>query len=72
VLHRVVEHVDEELREPVRVTHHRQSVRANVERHAGLSRLHVERRDRAAKQVRRGDVLVGDELDTRLELRHLQ
>ena len=45
VLHRVVENVEEELRQPIGIAAHRQGVRAHVERDARLASLHVKRGD---------------------------
>src|SRR5207302_2141981 len=74
VLHRVVEHVQEQLRQFVRIaSQRRQGLRAgNVEGHARILGLHLERRHRALEQTRRRDVLAPDRLRPRLETGDLE
>ena len=74
MLHCVVEHVEEKLRELVRIAAQtRQRVRpGDIEAHARILRLHLECGDRAFEQTRGRDVLAGHRLRARLQARDLK
>src|SRR5437762_3516312 len=73
MLHGVVDEIGEELRQLIGIAaHRRQAVGRDVQRHARLMRLHLERGDRAGYERRHLDTFTRELWPSSLELRDLE